>query len=641
MHFSGRKLFLIVLWGIALFCTAFYWRMQVVRADTLPLQLPVIQGLEYYKTSDTGITVQDVVALHRQGSFTPVTAAVFNPGIAAGCYWFHFTISGYRPDKDQLLEIDNSRINQMELFVVTGAVRSLGRLGDVFPFDQRQIKNKNFVYRLPEEADSKTAYLLFVNEVGNTLTLPIRAVDEDAFYAGNDRYLFLGGWVYGILMFVALMSFLFFWTSGHKLYLFYSLYIISGVLWLFSYFGIGYAYIWGQFPRANITMAPFAASLNILLNLQVCQLLLKLPATLPGLNRYFNICKGLLMATAAFPVGFNLNHYGYMVNHSYLVVFLSVILLSMLLLSYTVIRDMKSATAKVYLFASLVKAGGIIHLVFVELGAFQAVLNLEGLLQAGILLEILLLTYALASRYAVYRLKIFSKVIEAHEKERSRISKEIHDSISNNLTSIYIGIGNIAKEIQPAAPDEGKRLQKLRVELAQLQTEVRSISHNVMPDFVHTLSLNEIVETYIEKLKIKLHNAADPLKVEFSSNTEVFEFGVEARLNIFRIVQEIVTNILKHSNARQADIVFDFHRNKLLITAEDDGIGLVNMSGKKGGLGLDNIRSRVELLQGRMHISAHLLPLQPAQSTEAYGTKIDIEIPYRSEIIGKNDPYEY
>lgn len=629
MTLLGRKLFLGVLIAFAL-ATTVYFFFNAGNNTTLTDNI-TIKGASYYPVADKHVVPQQVMTIYKSGAFIPVDMPVLNKGIADKYYWVHFSISGKANTTDSFyLNIDNARLNEIELFELSGdTALSLGRTGDFYPFKQRGIKSKNFLYGIT----TGKAYLLFVNQVGSTFTLPMNVVASGEFNDAADRDLFLDGIVYGILIFVALMSLLFFMASNHMLYFYYSAYVISGMAWLFSYFGLGYAYIWDNYPPLNTAMAPVTASLNIFFNLQICQILLRLYTNKRQLNILFEICKALLLAAAVFPVLLNLNNYGYTVNHTYLVVFLSIILAAMVLVLYTVFTNAlkKSIAARLYFFASLIKAGGIINLALLELGIVPAVVNMEEILQAGILVEIFLLTYALASRYARYKLHTFSKVIEAHEKERSIISKEIHDSISNSLTGIHYGLDDMAKG-EPNISATGKvTLNKLSFELKRLHTEARNISHNVMPDYINNYSLGDIISRYIEELKTR-QPAAKTVSINFSAGKEIFEFSQEVKLNIFRIVQEILTNVLKHSKATQADIMVEFLKSRLVIIAEDNGVGLQNTLNGEKGKGMQNIASRVELLQGDMKISSHLSNADSDKSGKEYnyGTYIEIKIPYRA-----------
>lgn len=642
MAFLRRKVLLVVL-IIFLVLISIYGILRFNQHKTFAVHAPVIEHLAYYATPQKDTFLQQALKELRHGKFIAFENGVLNKGIARDYYWVYFTVSNKGGSgKRLMLDIDNSRLNEIELFQLQGdSAQSLGKLGDFAPFNQRRFKDKSFLYYLYIEKDAEAEYFLWINQVGSTFVLPLELKDAASWQTNGYRYLLLDGIIYGILFFVALMSMLFYSTSGYTLYLYYSMYIFTGVAWLFSYFGLGYAYIWGQWPAVNTAMAPVTAALNIMLNLQICQVLLDLR---PGskFSRFFNACKWWLLPVALMPL-VNLNNYDYAVNRNYLYILLGSILLAVLLVAYTLLRDAgrKSTAASVYLFAGLLKSTGIVILALLELGIIPATGNMEGLMQLGILIEISLLTYALAKRYSLYKLRTVAKVIEAHEKERVIISREIHDSISNGLTGLHYRVDDLISGEKDLSITGSATLEKLSNDLQKLHAEARNISHNIMPHYIRNHSLGEILERYIGEVQQKM-DPAQQLSINFSCNDERYLFSEALKLNIFRIVQEALTNIVKHANASQADIVLHFTKHKLVLTVEDNGDGLLNGSSIKDGMGIKNIKARVELLQGDYNVTAHLARTPDVQEAAVqYGTRIQIKIPYGRETFKTHQKNEY
>ncbi|MBE7169761.1 MAG: hypothetical protein INR73_04180 [Williamsia sp.] len=618
-------------------------------------QIPEINQTAFYTTPNKNTTISEILTAWDRGKFKQLAPSILNAGIPHQYYWLQFSISNPANQADSLIiEIDNSRLNQVELFeVCNDQVRSLGRMGDFYPFKQRNFLHKSFIYRTALPPDRKKNYFLFADQIGHACIIPLKLYTAKNFNSFTFRDYLFDGVTYGILLFVSVLSLLFFLTSRYYLYLYYSLYIKTALVWFMSYFGLGYQYLWGSYPFMNTLMAPCMASLNILLNMQICQFLLKLKKSSKLLNNLVNSIKAVLLATAFFPVFINLNKYGYTVNHLYLVIFLCTILLAMLLVSVLVIRfALKgSLEAKVYLIASLVKAGGIINLALLELGLSPAISHMEGLLQGGIFVEIALLTYALANRYSIFKVKTFEKVIEAHEKERALISKEIHDSISNSLTGINYGIADITRNID-YLPEQKLKLKKILDELGKLQVEARHISHNTMPDYIKKNSIADIVEKWITDTRGKTNcrEQRSGVQINFSANQQLINFSEAVKLNIFRIVQELVTNILRHSRATQADLLLSFGKRELTIIAEDNGVGFTPRDGDGGGMGIKNIRSRVELLDGNLSIQSPLhkrsenngtAEAENGTTANGHGTLIEITIPYRNNSLNNKNGYDY
>ena len=159
--------------------------------------------------------------------------------------------------------------------------------------------------------------------------------------------------------------------------------------------------------------------------MQICQVLLQLGNANKRLNGAANSHKYLLALTAVFPLVINLNGYGYGINHFYLLIYLFSMLCAMLVVLCAVaVYSFKGIlSAKLYLVASFLKAGGIINLILYEFGATPAMFNLETFLQIGIFIELLLLSYALAKRYTIFKFKSYELVIAAHERRKPLFHK--------------------------------------------------------------------------------------------------------------------------------------------------------------------------------------------------------------------------
>jgi two-component system, sensor histidine kinase LadS len=578
---------------------------------------------QYFKTSDRTLNIKNIIQIFKSGQFMPVGASVMNEGIASGYYWIHFSITNNgKKDRPMSIDIENPRINRLELFEMdSGEVRSLGKLGDYNVFNQRPIKYKDFVYETVVPSAGSKDYFLFIDQVGQTLALPIRIVDKDAFQSETYRTYLTGGLVYGILLFVSLLSLLFFINTQHPLYVYYGLYILSSILWFFSFFGLGYQYFWGNYPAISTISAPFAATLNLAINIQIAQIILQLKKVNPFLYKASNIFQVLLLAIGVLPVFLNLDKAGYQVDHAYLFVFLTIILGSIVILLYSIILySIKGQlSAKFYFIASILKIGNIFNLALLELGISPGFYYLEKSLQVGILIETTFLTYAIANRYTNYKVKTFNRVLEAQEEERSTISKELHDGVSSPLTGLKFAFSNLMNARSQDTVDSRGQMQAIAQELEKLQSETRYLAHNLLPDYVKLYPLTDIVDKYIREAdqRYQRQPGYQNIRLNFSSNTATTQLNTLVKLQIFRIIQELIANILKHSQASNADIIFTFTKKSLSIIAEDNGVGFP-AADIQDGMGIKNIRSRVNLLNGSMSIQTN---------TNGKGAFILIKIP--------------
>lgn len=192
-------------------------------------------------------------------------------------------------------------------------------------------------------------------------------------------------------------------------------------------------------------------------------------------------------------------------------------------------------------------------------------------------------------------LKAAQAHIEGQERERERLAKDLHDGIGGTLAGIKM-------ELESHMVQFGGNKQLVRISDLILSTykEVRSISHNfAIPDLMKG--------DYKENLKNMIHNIPGKNKLHVQLNIfqkikwELVESNI--KIELYRIIQESVTNIIKHANATNAEIQIIEDDGYLNITIEDDGKGF-NTNAMKHGLGLRNLKSRVDVLKGKFEIDS-------------------------------------
>jgi len=201
-------------------------------------------------------------------------------------------------------------------------------------------------------------------------------------------------------------------------------------------------------------------------------------------------------------------------------------------------------------------------------------------------------------------------VLEGQEEERRRIARELHDGVGQKLAGLKLNCSGIISDDKTDPTSSAlKNLSNLIDDTAE---EVRGISHQMLPKELEQFGLIPAIEGLIES--------------SFKSSVihSSFEhFGVNNRLSysielaIYRILQELVSNILKHANATEVKTELLKRRNSVLLIIEDNGIGFDHSQKKDHGIGLMNIESRVEAVNGNLSY----------ESEPGKGTVVIVSIP--------------
>jgi two-component system NarL family sensor kinase len=195
------------------------------------------------------------------------------------------------------------------------------------------------------------------------------------------------------------------------------------------------------------------------------------------------------------------------------------------------------------------------------------------------------------------QLVIADAILKGQEEERSRLAKDLHDGLGGLLSGVKFSLSNM-KDNLIITPDNMTVFERSLDMLDTSIKELRRVAHNMMPEMLTKFGLNEALKEYCNSI-----NTTKLLLVKYQS------LGMELRLEqsieiiIYRIVQELLNNILKHAAASEAFVQLIKEENRLNVVVEDNGRGFdLNLPGNKEGAGLINVRSRVDYLKGRLAI---------------------------------------
>ena len=191
--------------------------------------------------------------------------------------------------------------------------------------------------------------------------------------------------------------------------------------------------------------------------------------------------------------------------------------------------------------------------------------------------------------------------LEGLEVERNRLAKELHDNVSNELLAIKMKIA-----------DGTSSREEVLDTLQALQTEVRGISHDLMPPVFKYASLSEILQDYVYQ---RNQSGQTELTLVLEPEEGFDHLSQKVALEIYRIVQEATGNALKHAQATHIKIILVREGNRIKLTIADNGKGFEQQTGKSG-IGLVIIKERVENLKGVLTLS----------SVPGKGTDVIVEI---------------
>jgi two-component system NarL family sensor kinase len=191
-----------------------------------------------------------------------------------------------------------------------------------------------------------------------------------------------------------------------------------------------------------------------------------------------------------------------------------------------------------------------------------------------------------------YQQKMMQAELESQESERRRLAADLHDSIGGMLSTIRVGITTIGRSLpDPQSIDQTKQM------LDDTISSVRRISRDLMPSTLEKFGVVHAIKELCERFQ-----GTSKITIQFAEDGEIPILEAQRGLMVFRIVQELLNNAVKHAQASRI-IVSLRAADQLYITVEDDGVGFDADEQKKDkqsgkGLGLFNIENRARLLEG-------------------------------------------
>ncbi|UII30443.1 sensor histidine kinase [Fulvivirga ulvae] len=204
-------------------------------------------------------------------------------------------------------------------------------------------------------------------------------------------------------------------------------------------------------------------------------------------------------------------------------------------------------------------------------------------------------------------IKAIKANIEGQEKERERIAQELHDGVAGNLAGIKLTLANFSGK------EQSPELQKVIRNIDETYHEVRSLSHHLIPPKIRENEFVELIKNYLDDLK---RSHAFEVHFGYHPQAELNRLPNQIKTEVYRIIQELMNNIIKHAKADQVDIQLTKLNESLNLMVEDNGVGF-DTTATSEGIGLNNINSRVKLLEGEINID----------TTINRGTIVDITIP--------------
>ncbi|MBL7872227.1 MAG: hypothetical protein JNM78_11485 [Cyclobacteriaceae bacterium] len=568
----------------------------------------------YFISTTSTTTIDSIVNSIRSGKeFTMLNK--FNFGYNDTTYWIIVRVKNIKLSHERiLLEIQNPHIDRLQAYCVEGTrIKKLGlETGDMNLFNTRSIPHRNYVWSLNECGVNDFDLVLRIEKRKSSLNIPAFLWTESAHRISSMRATLFFGICFGMMFVVLIYSLIAGIFLGARVYFFYAFFIFTSIFFLATYEGLSFQLLYPLLKNFNslfrmlingfVTLAFVIFSIEFLNIKSYAILLYRMLLVI------IIIFSALLIATPFFKTVF-ITHGLFLIPF---ILTLSGIANLLLFVSALKLFSRQRLVSLFYLVAYFSIVIAVIISIMEDFGWFEVVPFNP--LFIGALIEMLVFAFGISYKIKkVYDKKnllmrnlhnhqkeMMQSYLQGVEKERMRIAGELHDGVGSRLSNLSRVISVLKSEA----------VDFVESEIVSLSDEIRNLSHQMMPAVMNYKVLTELVaELIVQAKKIS--------SIEFTFQCYYFpeKLPENQTHELYRIIQEALNNIIKHSRATETDIQLFAHHQELVVSIEDNGIGFDQTI--PGGLGLIQMKRRAEALGGKFEIN----------SFKSYGTAILITIP--------------
>jgi len=573
----------------------------------------VIEYLSEFADCSKNLSVKEILPIYKRHDFVQTPASrVINRGVTPCNYWFVVTIENTTASfHDYLWSFYNDGI-QFTLYELDASAEQIVNQQTVAHRNslmQRLVPLRTLSFQIPLGPHEAKTFLLKTELRGRqNLYFPTRIGVENEMLMSEIQFSFLLGRYYGFFIFATLFNLFLYLILKKRFYGVMVGYIASLLAFnLMEYLHDVYflppeIYVfWSKIPK--LVFLGFILFFNV----KVFQHFTLHRQFLPVANRYLGILnRVLLIATLIFLILHNLapNNPGYL--HSVQVAFVSVLLAQTLLLVINIALAVWKRT-KYILHYLLGNSLFIVSLILYTINALNLgdipVLVAPGNTIFAFSFEIVYLMIAFTVKYKrdfdhftseiaqgeKKRARLTAELIMVQENERQRIGQDVHDGIGGTLHSLRLLLENEGLKEQTAIHEI----------LGDINHEFRRLIHQVSPKKLEDSGLFGCIEYDLKRYEC----TAMEITCEFLGDESTIP--ADMKMNVFRIYQELLNNAVKHAKTATSIFVsLSVDNDQLRLMVEDNGTGFDGRTKSEGGMGMGNIRSRVDFYGGEFHLDS-------------------------------------
>ncbi|MCO6480352.1 MAG: hypothetical protein J5I94_27170 [Phaeodactylibacter sp.] len=597
--------------------------------------------VQFLETAADTLTLEQVLEMPGP-AFKQRPKPGFFFGLQDKGFWLRFSLRAPQ-GANLIFEMANPYIEEFHFFVVSGnETLQADTLGADFPFPERFYAHRNWQIPIVLPPVDSALCLVHIPPVRSPLRFDLylwnhtARLDQQFTESAILTAFFLALLIYLVLIFLVNL------VARFRSLWYYFAYVALGALLLFSSLGLGYRYLWPEMPFFHQASELLISNLYLLGGLQFVRVYFATTRFFPLLNRMMIITMGISAAFIPFAVGlpFAPLRFSHLLHLLHYLVFMAGFILALGVFIMSLVKRQR-IQAGWFLFGFGLHGLGIALTILQYIGWFPFVSSTRWLynigfpltffpqmaMMAGMLIEVPVLFYVAFHRFrslyedaqkqAASREHNLNNLVMSIENERKRLGQDLHDSLGVQLAAIRMKLSMMHDK---ASNEQRRELEQVMQGLEQAHREMRIISHDLMPPSLERQGLSAAVQQLLQRMQ----SVQPGLKTHFFNNAPLEQLTPRARIHLYRILSELITNSVKHGGARELTVQLTRYDGSIQATVEDDGRGFDTDAPRGKGIGLSNVEYRAKALGGRFSLDA-----RPGR-----GTFASIEVPLKKIVEG-------
>ncbi|MBP7642353.1 MAG: hypothetical protein KA767_03385 [Saprospiraceae bacterium] len=595
-------------------------RSQSPNFDVKTIVIPLQNVAGFYEDQRNNITIDSII---NKGNIQFEKIDNLNLGIINHATWLKFNISNSGSMEKRYLLVFNSPINDTLSIYRVGKDNNIQKLllGESIPARHQTFKHETPVIEIILKPYESALYYIKSSSYIKLINLSATIFDPDSFYHWLSKKRFFQGLVYGVIGLIIFLNMSFYFITNERIYVIFSLQLVFIILCLAYFDGFIYQFLFpnsGYWANQSIAIAMCA---TFICSNKFIPEIFNLHVVSPKLEKAFRLLNYAIFFILAFSFYHNFGFNFFIIGMSCITFVVALLLL------FSIVAAKNSGQSS-YVFisfssASLIFFGTIFQFYLFGLLGYNFITHYA--MHMGSLFQAIFLALAVNDKFKlirqqneVYQQKLVDalnhqsqNLIVTIEAERNRIATDIHDGVGQNLLSMRNKILRTLKQKEiPLSIQES--LHALLDITTETLDDARAMSYDLRPPILSTMGLTVAIKSMITKLK---EISIFEIKSTFDVSLDDLLIK-ELEINLFRIIQECFSNVLKHAQASVVDIKFSLKDQILELNFNDNGLGF-DVESNNIGQGILGMRERVALLKGTLQII----------SKPNNGTNITIKIP--------------